>query len=429
MIGIGKTFTGVFVASVALVVALVVTHEAPRYEARGTFRTTDLIVDNTAAIRGDIGLCTDGTTTCAGIPHLTWHPTVVTGGSTGRMSLSGNYEAFTQLAATTASVTLVADMFCQGTANATATDIACRGGEFDALASRVAGGNNVVNTALTLQAANGQTNTALDSLNGDWRLNGGSFQITSGSERISGALTVDSGGVVDFSAAGAIKLNNLVTSFAIPGSAATRANISIGNATDINDGTQIQTKNIKTADGSVGVDIGLDTTINALIEGGLFITRGAGGSFGSGQKGLWVGPGNILTPAEVANDLTIYNVEASKSILVITGGIGTAHTSFGIRPNGHLSAENVAPTPSACGAGPSPTLVGDDKWFTVHTGAGATGCVVTFAVAFVGIPICTVSAANGTQPAYTKAADSITLGAGTAAAVDYDVHCFARQGG
>ncbi len=50
MIGIGKTFTGVFVASTALVVALVVAHEGPRYDVMATFRTTNLIVDSTATI-------------------------------------------------------------------------------------------------------------------------------------------------------------------------------------------------------------------------------------------------------------------------------------------------------------------------------------------------------------------------------------------
>jgi hypothetical protein len=51
-VGIGKTFTGVFIASVALVVALVVMHEAPRYEAMGTFRTQNLQVDDNDVFGG-----------------------------------------------------------------------------------------------------------------------------------------------------------------------------------------------------------------------------------------------------------------------------------------------------------------------------------------------------------------------------------------
>jgi hypothetical protein len=53
-IGIGKSFSGIFVASIALVTALAVMGDAPRYGAKGTFRTQDLIVDNNATINGSI---------------------------------------------------------------------------------------------------------------------------------------------------------------------------------------------------------------------------------------------------------------------------------------------------------------------------------------------------------------------------------------
>jgi hypothetical protein len=49
-VGIGKSFVGVFVASMALVVALVVLHDGSRYEAKGTFRTDNLLVDSTATV-------------------------------------------------------------------------------------------------------------------------------------------------------------------------------------------------------------------------------------------------------------------------------------------------------------------------------------------------------------------------------------------
>jgi len=51
MIGIGKNFTGLFIASSVLVIGLVIArHGEPTHGVRGTFRTQDLVVDSTATI-------------------------------------------------------------------------------------------------------------------------------------------------------------------------------------------------------------------------------------------------------------------------------------------------------------------------------------------------------------------------------------------
>jgi len=68
---------GAILSIVVLVVGLGLTagHLGKRLVPAGTFRTTDLVVDNTTVVKGNVGLCTDGTTSCTNIPHFTWSPT------------------------------------------------------------------------------------------------------------------------------------------------------------------------------------------------------------------------------------------------------------------------------------------------------------------------------------------------------------------
>lgn len=90
---------------------------------------------------------------------------------------------------------------------------------------------------------------------------------------------------------------------------------------------------------------------------------------------------------------------------------------------GHIAVEGTAPSVGSCGAGPA--IVGSDSAFKVTTGAGATGCVITFASAYAAAPVCVVSAQDGTARAYTISTTAVTLTAASAAAI-YDVHCIGQ---
>jgi hypothetical protein len=94
--------------------------------------------------------------------------------------------------------------------------------------------------------------------------------------------------------------------------------------------------------------------------------------------------------------------------------------------NAILTDISTPPTINSCGSAPHPITLGGNA-FTITTGAGATGCALTFAVAYTAQPTCMVSAQNGIPPAYTVTTTGITLGANTAANAKYDIHCFGHQ--
>lgn len=270
---------GVVVAVIAIGVSRV-----PRALTTGTFRTTDLLVDNTTAIKGNVGLCTDGTTSCTNIPHLTWNPTQVAAAAIGRMEILGTASVNTQLTgSTTAGTTLDLDIFIQGTANTTSGAATFVGGEFDALVSRSAGGNTVSNVALTLDAANGQSNIALKSLAGDWQMANGDFAVLSGNTALQGTLGVT--GLASFTSAGAAI--NVTT-----GSASFHDAVNLGDAA--NDAIAVN--------GSVTTDLVMTSSAADMI---LRLTNNAAG----GHNVAW---DNGATAGFFGNKFTLYDNTSSR---------------------------------------------------------------------------------------------------------------------
>lgn len=96
---------------------------------------------------------------------------------------------------------------------------------------------------------------------------------------------------------------------------------------------------------------------------------------------------------------------------------------------GHLRNVGSAPTPTSCGT--SPALSGTDIAGTVTMGTGSpTGCIITFATAYVSAPDCVVTwQTNLSSMIYVIAAATITLTqTGTSSnKVNYD--CKAKSGG
>lgn len=107
------------------------------------------------------------------------------------------------------------------------------------------------------------------------------------------------------------------------------------------------------------------------------------------------------------------------------------HTLFKAWLLGGNSAHNGTPVLTSCGGG-SPAVVGTDNAFTITQGTTATGCVATFAQAFVTAPTCVAvnQTAPGTStPAYTVSTTAITLVTASTSGEIWNVICVSKPGG
>ncbi len=87
----------------------------------------------------------------------------------------------------------------------------------------------------------------------------------------------------------------------------------------------------------------------------------------------------------------------------------------------HMIEGGTAPTLTSCGG--SPTIIGDDKAFTITIGSAGTGCVATFATTYGTLPTCVMSAQGAAPGSYIVSATAVTISSGTAEA-EYDVICW-----
>lgn len=105
-------------------------------------------------------------------------------------------------------------------------------------------------------------------------------------------------------------------------------------------------------------------------------------------------------------------------------GLGTgapAHIATG---------QTTAPVLTSCGTG-SPAISGTDTAGTVTAGTAAPGCIITFNVAYTGVPYCTVTW-RGTpllSQSYVVSNTAITLTQTSTSGDVIDYHCIARSGG
>lgn len=87
------------------------------------------------------------------------------------------------------------------------------------------------------------------------------------------------------------------------------------------------------------------------------------------------------------------------------------------------------PVLSACGT--TPAIVGSDTAGVVTMGTTATGCVITFATAYVGVPFCVVTwqATPLASQSYTVTATAITTVQTSTSSNLLNYTCIARSGG
>lgn len=164
----------------------------------------------------------------------------------------------------------------------------------------------------------------------------------------------------------------------------------------------------------------------------------------NGFSGLEIYNDNLGTTATAA--LRIDNGGASPALFALNGrsfsggnGAGALNLSnaagifFGtsaLVPTHIGSAQATAPALTSCGTG-SPAIVGTDTAGTVTMGTAATGCIITFNVAYTGAPHCTVTwrATPLVSQSYTVSNAAITLTQTSTSGDLVDYTCIAPSGG
>lgn len=108
----------------------------------------------------------------------------------------------------------------------------------------------------------------------------------------------------------------------------------------------------------------------------------------------------------------------------------SAANAFTIDTNKHFQANGAPPSLTSCGT--LPTIAGSDYAGEVTMGTGTpTGCVITFAAAYAGVPYCTVTwqATPLASQSYTVSATAITLTQTATSSNKVNYNCTARSGG
>lgn len=97
--------------------------------------------------------------------------------------------------------------------------------------------------------------------------------------------------------------------------------------------------------------------------------------------------------------------------------------------NGHVRVPGSAPAPTSCGTG-TPTVVGSDIAGLITMGTSATGCTVTFNVAYNNPPFCTVTwQTNLAAMSYTVSASTIVITQTSTSGNKINYNCKAQGGG
>ena len=204
------------------------------------------------------------------------------------------------------------------------------------------------------------------------------------------------------------------------------------------------------ATGASGVFVGVNAG-SSVTSGGSNVIIGpsvASTTLTTGTNNVLIGTNNSIDTAAAGTGNTIQIGAGSTSVIDATGA-GTPATStttvrgqlnvvgainqFGAAAGtpGHLaSGQATAPALTSCGTG-SPAIVGTDTAGTVTTGTNATGCVITFNVAYVAAPHCVVTwqTTPAASQSYTVAAGAITLTQTSASGRLVNYICIGRSGG
>lgn len=215
-----------------------------------------------------------------------------------------------------------------GTVDCTALDRATYAGEFRATCERSSATGVLENIAILSNASGGDSNYSFRSLTGSLRNDGDCVLGTVLSARpidhatnpgIEFAALAPITVLPDAGSYGEVRLGNNVKPYCIVPDTDIdeRSWLGIGVTSLVGDGlgTQLQIKNTNTSAGGGGIHVMLDTTVNAGARGGLFITRGAGGSPTGNGGGVWMANTNDSPiGGAVANDLCFFNQNGGRAL-------------------------------------------------------------------------------------------------------------------
>lgn len=99
------------------------------------------------------------------------------------------------------------------------------------------------------------------------------------------------------------------------------------------------------------------------------------------------------------------------SAIALVCSAGLALAAFNLGFDGKFMPQGSGTAPALTSCGTTPAIVGTDVAGTVTMGTSATGCVITFNVAYVAAPHCVVSwiATPLASQSYATSATAITL--------------------
>ena len=208
---------------------------------------------------------------------------------------------------------------------------------------------------------------------------------------------------------------------------------SVGGVGNIGIGINSQTFVSGTADilGSSNITIGQNA--------GQFLTRNSNGNFLFGayagqncsncsnvttigvlsSQSLQIGQGNISIGSQAGQyEIDPYKVhisaDTSGGIDVFKADGATAHVGVAGAPS---------PTLGGCGSGAALQPGSSDMYGVIHVGTTATSCAMSFANAFVNVPMCQVTARSGAMTGYTPTTSGITVTGAALGGLYLDYHC------
>ncbi len=145
-------------------------------------------------------------------------------------------------------------------------------------------------------------------------------------------------------------------------------------------------------------------------------------------------PVNHLTAYDAATGfaarLAAEGTDTDIKLAFVPKGAGTIRFGSGAAPAHIETSQTTAPALTSCGGG-SPAIVGTDTAGKVTMGTTATGCVITFNVAYAAEPHCVVTwrATPLASQSYAVSASAITLTQTSASGNVVNYICVGRSGG
>lgn len=193
------------------------------------------------------------------------------------------------------------------------------------------------------------------------------------------------------------------------------------------------------APGSTGIPLISQGASSDPVFGTAVVAGGGTGAATLTAHGVLVGEGtSAITPLAIATTgqllqgatgadpafaTTLSGAYTFSNALITYGNAGGAPTHI-------ATAAQTAPALTSCGTG-SPAITGTDEAGIVTMGTGATGCVITFNVAYTGTPFCVVSwiATPLASQSYVTSNAAITLTQTSASGNKAQYICRAPAGG